>query len=113
SRGAPWNQERGIYAASSVFDPFMNPQSGTIPYLSNKQNLSKTFERAGNPLYYNIDAKVSYNFTKSPGDNSSNLFLHFSSTTDLAKASGKNYSNNYFQFQTGIVLDIPKLFGGK
>jgi len=101
-----------IYAASSVFDPFMNPQSGTIPYISNAQNTSKTFERPGNPLYYNLDAKVSYNFTKKPGDNSSNLFLHFSSTTDLARASGKNYSNNYFQFQTGIVLDIPKLFGG-
>jgi hypothetical protein len=102
-----------IYPSTSTFNPALNPQSTNVKDIYNAQNNLKSLEHRKSPLYYNLDGLISYNTASDPSKSTSNVFLHYSLTSNLAKTFGKNFANNYFQFQIGYALDISKILSAK
>ncbi|HVZ96615.1 MAG TPA: hypothetical protein VG847_07055 [Chitinophagaceae bacterium] len=99
-----------VYALSAAFNPQLNPQAVNVTDIGGAQNQNKMLERKTNFPFYNLDILISYGLASDPTSNTSNIFLHYSSTSNMAKVFGKNYTNDYFQFQLGVALDITKIF---
>ena len=99
-----------IFTHTGTFNPLLNPQSINVADRNNAQNAPKSIERKHNHPYYAMDVLISYNISSDPSKNTSNVFLHYFSTSNLAKAFGNNYPNYYFQFQLGVALEVTNLF---
>ncbi len=100
-----------IFTHTGTFNPLLNPQEVNVADRNNAQNVMKSIERKRNYPFYAIDALISYNISDDPEKNTSNVFLHYCSSSNLAKVFGANYPNYYFQFQFGVDLQISKLLG--
>lgn len=99
-----------IFTHTGTFNPLLNPQFVNVSDRKNAQNITKSIERKRNYPFYAIDVLISYNISGDPEKNSSNVFLHYCSSSNLARVFGDNYPNYYFQFQFGIDLQVNKIF---
>jgi len=99
-----------IFTHTGTFNPLLNAQSINVTDRNNAQNSTKSIERKKNYPYYAMDVLISYNISSEPAKNTSNVFLHYFSTSNLAKAFGNNYPNYYFQLQLGVALEVTKIF---
>lgn len=111
-----------LYPSSKIVDPTLNPQNSDMvgfndsifQYKSSSDTTTlNSFKYTGKnvPPHYALDILIQYN-TSDKKDNNSNIFLHYNYTSNFT-GSGRNFQNNYWQFQIGYSMDITKVFRSK
>jgi hypothetical protein len=105
---------------TSSIDPYLNPQFHNISDTSLQSNKPKPFQRAPNPLYFNINLEISStyfsklisignpaiksNTTGSKSSSSLEVYLNADVFSNFRKP--QIYDNTYFQVQLGVALSF-------